>query len=59
MPKLRRLEPDVRGYEPRIALDGGADGLDILQRITTGARAHLETNGELIMEVGEGHAGES
>ncbi len=56
--EIAALEPDVRGYEPRVALDGGADGLDIPQRITTGARAHLETNGELIMEVGEGHAGE-
>jgi release factor glutamine methyltransferase len=56
--EVAALEPDVRAYEPRIALNGGEGGLDILQRITIGSCAHLETNGELIMEVGEGHAGD-
>jgi release factor glutamine methyltransferase len=56
--EVAALEPEVRGYEPRIALNGGAGGLDILQRIAIGTRAHLETNGELIVEVGEGHAGD-
>jgi release factor glutamine methyltransferase len=56
--EIAALEPDVRGYEPRIALNGGASGLDIPQRITIGARTHLEINGALIMEVGEGHAGD-
>jgi release factor glutamine methyltransferase len=52
------LEPEVHRFEPRIALNGGASGLDILQRITSGAREHLETGGELIMEMGIGHAGD-
>jgi release factor glutamine methyltransferase len=56
--EIAALEPDVRAFEPRIALIGGAGGLDILQRIAIGTRAHLETNGELTMEVGEGHAGD-
>ena len=52
------LEPEVYRFEPRIALNGGASGLDVLQRITIDAPAHLETGGELIMEMGEGHAGD-
>ena len=52
------LEPEVYRFEPRIALKGGASGLDILQRITIDAPAHLETGGKLIMEMGKGHAGD-
>ena len=56
--EIAALEPDVRGYEPRVALSGGPGGLDVLQRIAGGAGAHLEANGELIMEMGAGHAGD-
>jgi release factor glutamine methyltransferase len=54
--KIASLEPEVHRFEPRIALNGGARGFDILQRITTGARDHLEPNGELIVEMGVGQA---
>jgi len=56
--EITALEPDVRLYEPRVALSGGAGGLSILRRIASGAGAHLEANGELIMEMGMGHAGD-
>jgi release factor glutamine methyltransferase len=56
--EIASLEPEVYRFEPRIALNGGATGLDILQRIAVGAREHLETNGELILEMGVGHAGD-
>ena len=56
--EIAALEPEVHRFEPRIALNGGATGLDVLQRITSGAREHLETDGELIMEMGKGHAGD-
>ncbi|HYR79074.1 MAG TPA: peptide chain release factor N(5)-glutamine methyltransferase [Candidatus Dormibacteraeota bacterium] len=52
------LEPEVRLYEPRVALSGGAGGLRILRRIASEAGAHLEANGELIMEMAMGHAGD-
>ena len=35
------LMPDVRDFEPRLALDGGADGLALVRRIVDGAPAHL------------------
>jgi release factor glutamine methyltransferase len=53
--EIASLEPEVHRFEPRIALNGGARGLDVLQRITIGTREHLETNGELILEMGVGH----
>jgi len=56
--EVAALEPDVHRYEPRVALSAGASGLDVLQRITMGARTLLETNGELIVEMGAGHAGD-
>ena len=56
--EIARLEPDVRDYEPRFALSAGADGLDVLRRIATDAPRHLAADGELIVEIGAGHAGE-
>jgi release factor glutamine methyltransferase len=54
--EITALEPDVRRYEPRVALGGGVGGLRVLRRIASGAGAHLEAGGELIMEMGTGHA---
>ncbi|WP_333648931.1 peptide chain release factor N(5)-glutamine methyltransferase [Candidatus Binatus sp.] len=56
--EIAALEPDVRGYEPRVALRAGAGGLDILRRIAAGVpqHQHLASDGELIVEVGAGQA---
>ncbi|HVX87020.1 MAG TPA: peptide chain release factor N(5)-glutamine methyltransferase [Phycisphaerae bacterium] len=48
---LPRLPPGIRDHEPRLALDGGADGLDFHRRIVAGARHHLHPGGLLIMEM--------
>jgi release factor glutamine methyltransferase len=40
------------GYEPRLALDGGADGLDALRTVLAGAREHLTERGLLLLEHG-------
>jgi release factor glutamine methyltransferase len=54
---LAGLEPEVRGYEPRVALAAGSDSLNFFRRIASGARAHFSSNGgELIVEVGAGQA---
>ncbi len=50
-----RLQPEVR-FEPRMALDGGADGLDFYRRIAAQAPAMLLPGGLLAVEVGDGQA---
>jgi len=46
-----RLERSVRDFEPREALDGGADGLDAIRRLLPQARAALRAGGLLALEV--------
>ncbi len=53
---IETLQREVKDYEPRLALDGGADGLDIYRRIAADASKHLNRGGTLIMEVGAGQA---
>jgi release factor glutamine methyltransferase len=55
--EIDTLMPDVRDFEPHLALDGGADGLDLIRRIVTDAPRFLAANGVLAMEVGAGEAG--
>ena len=50
------LEPSVRDYEPHMALDGGADGLDFYRSITRDWREALVPGGRLYFEVGLGQA---
>lgn len=52
--EIPALAIDVRDHEPRAALDGGADGLDVIRRSITGAPAHLAPGGWLILEFGAG-----
>ncbi len=54
--EIAALEPDVRGYEPRVAMSAGAGGLQILRRVAADAPAHLAGDGELIVEVAAGQA---
>ena len=50
---MAALPPECRA-EPKLALDGGADGLDIVRRILDEASAHLTDEGGLLCEVGRG-----
>ena len=49
---IRELAPEVRIHEPKMALDGGDDGLDFYKRIIPGASDHLVTGGMLFLEIG-------
>jgi len=53
---LAGLQPEVRDYEPREALDGGADGLDYYRRIIPAAADFLVQDGWLLLEIGIGEA---
>lgn len=54
--EIAGLMPDVRDFEPRPALDGGADGLDLVRRVVAGAAPFLVKGGALAVEVGAGQA---
>lgn len=46
------LQPEVRGFDPALALDGGADGLEAYRRIAERAGAFLSPGGLLLLEIG-------
>ncbi len=50
---IQQLEPEIRCYEPALALDGGHDGLALIRRIIEQAPCRLVPGGMLVMEVGE------
>lgn len=54
--ELASLPPEVRLHEPRIALDGGPDGLDPLRGLLRGAAARLKPDARIIVELGRGQA---
>ncbi|GII26355.1 putative protein N(5)-glutamine methyltransferase [Planosporangium mesophilum] len=50
------LPPEARVHEPRVALDGGADGLDVLRRVAAAAPRWLAPGGHLLVETSERQA---
>jgi release factor glutamine methyltransferase len=50
------LPPEARAHEPRVALDGGPDGLDVLRRVAAGAPDWLASGGHLLIETSERQA---
>ena len=46
--------PEVRRYEPWLALDGGEDGLDVIRRLIPQAKERLIPGGALLVEIGSG-----
>jgi release factor glutamine methyltransferase len=55
--EIELLPPEARLYEPRVALDGGGDGLDLLRRVAVDAPHWLAPGGSLLSEVSERQAG--
>jgi release factor glutamine methyltransferase len=50
------MPPEARDHEPRVALDGGTDGLDVLRRVAAGAPRWLAPGGQLLVETSERQA---
>ncbi|MEX2430608.1 MAG: HemK/PrmC family methyltransferase [Dehalococcoidia bacterium] len=49
--EIPTLDPEIRLHEPREALDGGDDGLDLVRRLLTDASAHLMPHGAVLLEM--------
>jgi release factor glutamine methyltransferase len=54
--EIATLEPEVRDFDPRTALDGGADGLDFYRRLSSEAGPWLNPGGKIMAEFGDGQA---
>jgi len=54
--EIEFLPPEARAHEPRAALDGGADGLDVLRRVAAEAPGWLAPGGHLLVETSERQA---
>jgi len=54
--EIETLEPEVKDFDPRTALDGGVDGLDFYRRLAQEAKAFLKPGGKIMMEFGDGQA---
>jgi release factor glutamine methyltransferase len=54
--EIPTLEPEVRDHDPSLALDGGADGLDLYRHLALSLPDRLLPGGALMLEFGEGQA---
>lgn len=54
--EIDMLQTEVKDFEPRIALDGGEDGLDFYRLLSEQAPSHVVDGGVMFFEVGEGQA---
>ena len=51
--RIGYLGEDIKGFEPRMALDGGSSGLETITKVIIKAKKLLKTGGHLFMEIGE------
>ena len=54
--RIGYLGEDIKGYEPRMALDGGSSGLETITKVIIKAKKLLKTRGHLFMEIGNGQS---
>ena len=54
--EIATLEPEVREFDPRAALDGGVDGLDFYRLFAARAKPFLKPDGTIMLEFGDGQA---
>jgi release factor glutamine methyltransferase len=54
--EIETLDPEVRDFDPRGALDGGADGLEFYRELAAEAGAFLNPGGKVMLEFGDGQA---
>jgi release factor glutamine methyltransferase len=54
--EIKTLQPEVRDFDPRAALDGGVDGLNFYRQLATEAKPFLKMDGKIVLEFGDGQA---
>lgn len=54
--EIAELQIEVRDHDPRLALDGGADGLDFYRKLSQTGRSWLRSDGWMLAEFGDGQA---
>jgi release factor glutamine methyltransferase len=54
--EIATLEPEVRDHDPKLALNGGADGLRFYERLAREAGPFLQSGGRIMVEFGDGQA---
>jgi release factor glutamine methyltransferase len=54
--EIETLQPEVRDFDPRAALDGGADGLDFYRKLAAEVKMFLKPEGKIMLEFGDGQA---
>ena len=54
--EIATLDPEVRDFDPRSALDGGTDGLDFYRTLAAQAQKFLQPGGKIMLEFGDGQA---
>ncbi len=52
--QFKNLDIDIKKFEPKLALDGGNDGLDVIRKVIYKSRKILKNNGMLAIEIGNG-----
>lgn len=55
----QRLDPEIRDHEPRLALDGGPDGLVVVRRLLEQAATFIERGAALYVEIGDDEGAEA
>ncbi|HLZ53346.1 MAG TPA: peptide chain release factor N(5)-glutamine methyltransferase [Verrucomicrobiae bacterium] len=55
--EIATLQPEVRDFDPPLALDGGGDGLDFYRMFSVQAKPFLKPEGKFMLELGDGQAG--
>ena len=54
--RINNLSEDIKGFEPRMALDGGSSGLETISKVITKVRKLLKTRGYFFIEIGNGQS---
>jgi len=49
---LKKLDREVKNYEPKLALDGGLEGLSVIRKVIEKSSELIKTHGKLILEIG-------